>query len=269
MARDAGGKAVPIDYDRLAAALGYAPQSIRKAAAKMRGRSWCFQEYRIVFFMTHERSEECPKGKWTRYVVCRYQLHRVSAKPGPGRQLRWHQRKGKAADWKGYRDHIFLWAEAVVFRGITRRDGKHKASPETNRARAGGARAPNSSSSAKRRWGRLAAEINSTFRDIPRATHIDLHGWAVLRLKEWHDRADIVRCLVHANDLYFAAKKRRQIDLSASWVSGVASKHLSTDGLTTTQRQRRNREREAGRSAPAFNDGMQAARPLRFRKVRR
>lgn len=262
IAKNNPGKMIPTPLDRLAVTLDCSRETLRKLTMRLRLKAWFFQAYGAVIHITHEKSPECPKGRWMLWVVHRHSIHRIKAEPGAWRRLRWHLRKGDHSSWKAYLVKIRQWAMAIIFK--KRRDGKHKAFCQGIGTRAGGARAPNTDNRpALRRFGGRALALGELLSALPGAPVIKITGWVLNRLSEQHSELAIRQAFIHACNLL---RKRRiiHIDNVAAWVCGVAGYHLEADGLVPSQR-RFNRLREkAGRHgavAPTYNEKEKVSLP--------
>jgi hypothetical protein len=234
----APGRIVRIPLGELAETLECKRETLRKLTMRLRERAWFFQGYHTVVFLTHETTPAAPRGFWVLHTVNRHSLHRIWAAPGKWRRLRWHQRKGDVAAWDWFLQRIKKWALAMIFRKINRSQSKHKGFSPGIWARAAGARAPGPvNRAAYRRYGKLAAYLDEKFASVPAAPSVKIIGWCVNRLEEQHGKEAILQSLKHAASLL---KKRRQtpLDNPASWICGVAKRHLDRDGFVPSQRRR-------------------------------
>jgi hypothetical protein len=234
---------VKVNLARTAAILGCSRETLRKRTMLLRDSAWFFQDKRAVLYVTHDRSASCPRGRWTLWLVHRQALHRVGAQPGPGRQIRYHARRGEKEAWRWYLWRIAEWAQALLF-GL-KKDTAHTRGSlrEETGPRANGAHGPPKKRAALRRFGGVGAQILAALG----GEKSYLYGWTINRLAEWHSHADILWALRHAFTL---AAKTRTIAIAnlPSWVSGVATAHLNRDGFLPTQRKRHLREGIEGRA---------------------
>jgi hypothetical protein len=246
MARQAKGKMLRIPVPSLARTLDCNPEYLVQKLRVLRDAAWFFKVHHTIILLTNEKAEDCRTARWTLWAINRHHVHRIYARPGKWRRLRWHLLKGSPGEWEWYTRRIFKWAHAMIFSKEKRRDREHKGySPATSRERAGGARSPTEDRAAYRRFGAVAAACAATYGASPQNYPVKLHGWCVNRLSEWHDRARIVAELRFATALLvkrLADEKAPPVENPHSWICGVASYRLNRDGFTAKQRQAELRE---------------------------
>lgn len=229
-------KMIPLDPDmmaKLAETLECAPQTLRKATMDIRKDHRSLTDSGIVIVATHEKSEDCPRGRWQLWVIGRYHTDKIYALPGAGRRLRWHQRKGSHQDWQHHGEKLARWGIASIKK---RSDGKHKGVPmEDSAPPAGGAAEKTKDLPAWRRFRGSAAFLEQRFRCATGKSEADIFGWMLNRLKEEHSEDAILESVIHAYNLL---PKRRQTSLKNedSWMQHVASTRLQADGLLPRQR---------------------------------
>jgi hypothetical protein len=256
MVREHRGGPIPLDYRALSRYLGCSYQTIQRRTGEMADggnkTAWSYQAYGFVVFERHRAHEEAPCGVPQMYICNRYARHTIGGEPG---RTRARLRQKDPAQWLAYLSRIKDLAFGILLRRKNRADDKHNGSPQQEQEVTAQARPPPPENRlAFRRWGGVAANLESEYAAIPRAPRVHLFGWLVNRLEEWHDRAAIVKALEHAVSVL--PRGRREPPNVPAWISRVAWRHLDGDGLAVVQRRHAAREkgRKAGRSAPTLND---------------
>ena len=188
IARRAPGRCVPVDLEGLAQSLGCTRDYLRKLMRRYRTRGWFFQTKHAAVYLTHEKSPECPRGRWQFWVVERHTLTKIHAAPGRWRRLRAHCRQGSSAAWADY----LMWLAALAFNLLSknRRHGTHKGFPHGIKgATAKRGPPPTANRAAQARFIGLAASVQADYDQFPGRPTVNLYGWAMNRFSEGHDRA--------------------------------------------------------------------------------
>lgn len=222
--------AVPLDSRALALRLGCSYQTFIRIlgsfAREGRRNVWAYQHYDLVIFLRHRRHKTAKCGCPQFYAINRFAAHRIG--PGAKQGLRIVGR------WWDHVAFLKKLSFGLLIRGREAANDRHKASPhrESGRAPPGRSR-PTELSGGMRRFKRLAATIQARY-DLLGATRIDLYGWAMRRLSEWHDRDMISVMLEHAWSV-MPSGHHEPVN-PAAWICAVAHRHLEGDGLGRIQR---------------------------------
>jgi hypothetical protein len=170
-------------------------------------------------------------------------------------QLRWHLRRRSWEEWENYLHRMKNLALSLIFRKKKTADITHKALSGHTKAEKIGRQTAN-----RPRWRaflRLAGELARDYEASDPGCGISLQGWAARRLSEGHGYTSILRALGHARGKLRSHIERGWIpENGASWISGVATRTLEYDGLTTyiRWRERGRLRKRHGADAPTFKD---------------
>lgn len=211
-----------------------------------RGRAPFFiQDFGIVLFQgrrKHRLGSPCAHPQW--YVVSRFALSTIGGRPRPS------LRKKTRQDWSQYRRYIkkLLFGQRNSQKSTA--IDKHHATNSVIGYEGGAAARPppreKANRPAYRRFRELAHFLNERYNREEDAFPVDLWGWCVNRLAEWHDQDRIFWCLLHANaNIPEGSRKPKNVP---AWICATAKLHLDRDGFTPRQRYDSGRRR----SAPTF-----------------
>lgn len=244
--------ATPLEMRPLAKALGISYETMVRVTGDMAAggirMAWSYQHYHFIIFLKYRRHKTARCGHPQYYVISRYGRHRIGGEPG--RKVRARLRQKSAGEWKEHLYKIKNLAMGILIRGRERADDKHKGSPQVEQEAAARARPPPAAKiAALRRWGGVAARLSDQYEAIPLAPRIQIFGWLLNRLSEWHDRDSIMQALRHV--VRIIPTGRHQPANTAAWVCFVAERRLDADGLGIIQR-RHEAKRKGRRSAPTL-----------------
>jgi hypothetical protein len=227
-------KAIPLDFKRLARAIGCSPRSVNDQVRRF-GKvcPWAVQARNFEVFCRPPG----PGSPWPRYfVISRHASHRI------GKGARPCLRAKDPRAWREHRAHMRRLAFGIFLRGKKSAECKHKTLPLGEPSSEALARPPpgKTNRAAWRRVRKTAyAVVSSHLFNGPRVKipRHRLAGFVANRLIEEHSFEQILAALRHADGLALLSGPYRAKDAPA-WVCGVAARHLDRDGLAPQQRRR-------------------------------